>query len=74
MLNIIDTPTVLGQASLMARKQLGLTQPQLALVAGGCALCGGVRSGQADAAPVAYPARAARLGWHAGGAGFADCA
>lgn len=34
MLNLIDTPAALGQASLMARRQLGLTQPQLALAAG----------------------------------------
>ena len=31
---IIDTPAALGQAALHARKQLGLTQPQLALAAG----------------------------------------
>lgn len=31
---IIDTPAALGQTALNARKQLGLTQPQLALAAG----------------------------------------
>lgn len=31
---IIDTPNSLGQATRSARKQLGLTQPQLALAAG----------------------------------------
>lgn len=31
---IIDTPASLGQAVRNARKQLGLTQPQLALAAG----------------------------------------
>lgn len=30
----IDTPLTLGQAARAARKQLGLTQPQLALAAG----------------------------------------
>ena len=30
----IDTPHALGQAARAARKQLGLTQPQLALAAG----------------------------------------
>jgi HTH-type transcriptional regulator/antitoxin HipB len=30
----IDTPYALGQAARAARKQLGLTQPQLALAAG----------------------------------------
>jgi y4mF family transcriptional regulator len=30
----INTPAALGQAVLQARKQLGLTQPQLALAAG----------------------------------------
>ena len=30
----IDTPLSLGQAARTARKQLGLTQPQLALAAG----------------------------------------
>lgn len=30
----IDTPTALGDAVRHARKQLGLTQPQLALAAG----------------------------------------
>ena len=30
----IDTPFSLGQAARTARKQLGLTQPQLALAAG----------------------------------------
>ena len=30
----IDTPASLGQAARAARKQLGLTQPQLALAAG----------------------------------------
>lgn len=30
----IDTPEALGQAVRSARKQLGLTQPQLALAAG----------------------------------------
>lgn len=30
----IDTPQSLGQATRAARKQLGLTQPQLALAAG----------------------------------------
>ena len=30
----IDTPHSLGQAARTARKQLGLTQPQLALAAG----------------------------------------
>ena len=30
----IDTPLSLGQAARAARKQLGLTQPQLALAAG----------------------------------------
>lgn len=31
---VIDSPTSLGQAVRTARKQLGLTQPQLALAAG----------------------------------------
>lgn len=31
---LINTPTALGHAALNARKQLGLTQPQLALAAG----------------------------------------
>lgn len=31
---VIDTPSALGQAARQARKQLGLTQPQLALAAG----------------------------------------
>lgn len=30
-ITLINTPAVLGQAALNARKQLGLTQPQLAL-------------------------------------------
>lgn len=30
----IDTPAALGRAARAARKQLGLTQPQLALAAG----------------------------------------
>lgn len=30
----INTPTALGQAARSARKQLGLTQPQLALASG----------------------------------------
>lgn len=34
MTTIIDTPASLGQAVRTARKQLGLTQPQLALAAG----------------------------------------
>lgn len=34
MTTIIDTPASLGQATRTARKQLGLTQPQLALAAG----------------------------------------
>lgn len=34
MRTIIDTPAALGQTALNARKQLGLTQPQLALAAG----------------------------------------
>lgn len=34
MLTPIDTPSSLGQAVHAARKQLGLTQPQLALAAG----------------------------------------
>ncbi|MHB1590999.1 MAG: helix-turn-helix transcriptional regulator [Sulfuricella sp.] len=34
MTTIIDTPASLGQAARTARKQLGLTQPQLALAAG----------------------------------------
>ena len=34
MPNTIDTPRSLGQAARTARKQLGLTQPQLALAAG----------------------------------------
>ncbi len=33
-MTIIDTPASLGQAARNARKQLGLTQPQLALAAG----------------------------------------
>lgn len=32
--SIIDTPSALGQAARSARKQLGLTQPQLAMAAG----------------------------------------
>jgi HTH-type transcriptional regulator / antitoxin HipB len=31
---LINTPVALGQTILQARKQLGLTQPQLALAAG----------------------------------------
>ena len=31
---LINSPAALGQAALNARKQLGLTQPQLALAAG----------------------------------------
>jgi HTH-type transcriptional regulator/antitoxin HipB len=31
---LIDTPAALAAAALAARKQLGLTQPQLALAAG----------------------------------------
>ena len=31
---IINTPAALGEATRTARKQLGLTQPQLALAAG----------------------------------------
>jgi y4mF family transcriptional regulator len=31
---LIDTPAALGNAARTARKQLGLTQPQLALAAG----------------------------------------
>ena len=34
MTAIIDTPSALGQAARTAHKQLGLTQPQLALAAG----------------------------------------
>jgi y4mF family transcriptional regulator len=34
MMNVVDTPSALGQAALKARKKLGLTQPQLALAAG----------------------------------------
>lgn len=34
MTTILDTPAALGQAARAARKQLGLTQPQLALAAG----------------------------------------
>lgn len=34
MIAIIDTPAALGLAARTARKQLGLTQPQLALAAG----------------------------------------
>ena len=34
MTTAIDTPSALGQAARAARKQLGLTQPQLALAAG----------------------------------------
>jgi len=33
-MTIIDSPKALGQAARAARKQLGLTQPQLALAAG----------------------------------------
>ena len=33
-MTVIDTPAALGQAARTARKQLGLTQPQLALAAG----------------------------------------
>lgn len=33
-MTLIDTPAALGQAARAARKQLGLTQPQLALAAG----------------------------------------
>lgn len=33
-ITLINTPTALGAAALAARKQLGLTQPQLALAAG----------------------------------------
>lgn len=33
-MTVIDTPTALGQAARSARKQLGLTQPQMALAAG----------------------------------------
>ncbi len=33
-MTVIDTPATLGQAARSARKQLGLTQPQLALAAG----------------------------------------
>jgi HTH-type transcriptional regulator/antitoxin HipB len=33
-MTVIDTPAALGQAARSARKQLGLTQPQLALAAG----------------------------------------
>lgn len=33
-MTVIDTPAALGQAVRSARKQLGLTQPQLALAAG----------------------------------------
>lgn len=34
MITLIDSPKALGQAARAARKQLGLTQPQLALAAG----------------------------------------
>ncbi|MBK5206911.1 MAG: helix-turn-helix transcriptional regulator [Polaromonas sp.] len=34
MSTFIDTPAALGNAARTARKQLGLTQPQLALAAG----------------------------------------
>ena len=34
MITAINTPTALGQSARAARKQLGLTQPQLALAAG----------------------------------------
>lgn len=34
MTTAIDTPSALGQVARAARKQLGLTQPQLALAAG----------------------------------------
>ena len=34
MPTVIDNPSSLGQAARTARKQLGLTQPQLALAAG----------------------------------------
>ncbi len=34
MPTVINTPASLGQAARAARKQLGLTQPQLALAAG----------------------------------------
>ena len=33
-MTVIDTPATLGQAARSARKQLGLTQPRLALAAG----------------------------------------
>jgi y4mF family transcriptional regulator len=33
-MTLIDSPLALGQAARAARKQLGLTQPQLALAAG----------------------------------------
>ncbi len=33
-MTLIDSPKALGQAARAARKQLGLTQPQLALAAG----------------------------------------
>lgn len=33
-MTMIDTPAALGRAARSARKQLGLTQPQLALAAG----------------------------------------
>lgn len=33
-MTVIDTSTALGQAARRARRQLGLTQPQLALAAG----------------------------------------
>ena len=33
-ITLINTPAALGAAALAARKQLGLTQPQLALAAG----------------------------------------
>jgi len=33
-MTVIDTPAAMGQAARSARKQLGLTQPQLALAAG----------------------------------------
>jgi HTH-type transcriptional regulator/antitoxin HipB len=34
MITAVDTPAALGRAARSARKQLGLTQPQLALAAG----------------------------------------
>lgn len=33
-MTLVDSPKALGQAARAARKQLGLTQPQLALAAG----------------------------------------